>query len=277
MKQLLYFSFVSLFCAASVGCSPDESTIPQPERLPKLISEIRVESSNGVLLYNFMYDKQQRVRQQIITQSVGVNINTEICEYTYGSGRIDADRTLKGEKTHITYLLNNQGYCATIVYDDQAQFTPKYNPNGYFYEDPTTGVWHEYEYHMVGDKCNLFKIKEYDVSGSQIEQIMYPTLESIFEYGIQPNKANLDLFYPLMSAYYPSLLQAGMPMMFGWMGKRNSMMPVSQSTTHYYDSSSSSTLTTYTFAYKADADGYITQITKSLDNNIIETYRITYQ
>lgn len=277
MKKLLYFSFVSLFCAASVGCSPDESTIPQPERLPKLISEIRVESSNAILLYNFMYDKQQRVRQQIITQSAGVNIGTEIYEYAYGSGRIEAERTAMGQKTHITYLLNNLGYCSAIVSDDQTQFTPKYNSNGYFYEEPAAGVWHEYEYHMVGDKCNLFKITAYNSTNAQAKQLSRPESESVFEYGAQPNKANLDLFYPIVSAYYPSILQAGTPMLFGWMGKRNSLMPMSQSTTHYYDSSSSSTLSTYAFTYKTDADGYIAQITKSSDGSIIETYRITYQ
>lgn len=275
MKKFLY---VSLLCLTAAGCS-EESTVPAPAPTPepaaKSISEIRIEAGNNTELYTFFYDEHQRIQQQIITRSNdGAGLSNEIYEYLYGAGRIDADETFRGQTTRLSFLFDEAGYCVEALDTDQSYYTPQYNVNGYYYEGPAEGAWSEYEYRMVGDRCDLYKIARGYGSGNSTEPSA-ARYEAVFTYAAAANDTNLDLFYLLAKDLYPKHLQPGSPMLFGWMGKRNSRLPATVEVTRRETPDNPHSV--YTYAYETDKEGYLSQITESVEGRTNRTYRITYR
>ncbi len=71
------------------------------------------------------------------------------------------------------------------------------------------------EYHLIGDRCNLFRIAEY--AGAEQGDARKRS-EVRFEYGTQPNDVNLDLFALLTEALHDPVLRPGCLMLMGWVG-----------------------------------------------------------
>ena len=146
-------------------------------------------------------------------------IDNMIYEYAYADGRVE----LGGRAAPRTFLLDGEGRC-TEIRDERGRTVRslRYNSSGYYYEAPADEGWREYEYHLIGDRCNLFRIAEY--AGAEQGDARKRS-EVRFEYGTQPNDVNLDLFALLTEALHDPVLRPGCPMLMGWVGLRNGNLP----------------------------------------------------
>lgn len=267
MKNTLYLSFSALLCTILSGCSVKESTVRQPEPAHKQISQIRIDKHSGdVSIMTFLYDDQQRIRQQLATH-IGTNteVHSSIREFSYGNGRIDVG-TDNGEP--FTILLNEAGYARELISGDQSLVVYHYNTNGYYYEPELDGGrWSDYQYLLAGDRCNLALIKKYGPTQSSVVPKML--LTTIFQYGDLPNDANLNLSY-LITQESHSINT--FPMLYGWGGKRDSNLPTLRKT------EDSVHKTEYRYTFETDDANQITRITEKDDaGTTINVYTITYK
>lgn len=251
-----------------------ESTIRQPDRFPKLISQIRTEHLLGdVSISNFFYDDQQRLKQVLTTHiDTDTEVVSNLCEFTYDNRQIEVGTS---EGRAYTILLNEAGYVREITSDGKTAATYQYNESGYYFEpEMDGGGWTDYQYLLAGNRCNLAMIKRYEVSHSaETASLIF---RSTFEYGELPNNANLNLSYLLLmnSHSYNTLLIT--PMLFDWGGKRDSNMPKVRNTWDYGVSPTAEI--NYTYDYETDGEGNIVRITeKAGSEQSIKTYSITYR
>lgn len=274
MKKLLYFSFAAICCASLSGCSMKESTIRQPDRFPKLITQIRTEHLLGdVSISNYLYDDQQRLKQVLTTH---IDKNTEVvsdlCEFTYDNGRIEVGTN---EGRTYTILLNEAGYAREITSEGKTIAAYHYNDSGYYYEpEMDGGAWTDYQYLLAGDRCNLAKILKY--GGAHSPETPSLNFRSTFEYGDLPNNANLNLSYLLLKESHSSNTYVLTPMLFDWGGKRDSNLPKVRNTQS--NGVSPTTEINYTYDYATDGEGNIVRITEKIGSGqIVKTFSITYR
>lgn len=268
MKNMLYIA--ALCCALLAGCSVKESTIPQPNRFPKLISQIRTEHASGdVSISNYLYDEQQRVKQVLVTRvSSDMTVTNSLCEFTYGNGRIEVETS----KDRFTILLDEAGYARQTTAGGQTTGTYRYNANGYYYEpEADGGSWSDYQYLLAGDRCNLAMIKKHGMTKfSEVPGLLF---RSTFEYGELPNNASLNLSYLITQDSHSNNAP---PMLFDWGGKRDSNMPKVRNTQDY--GSSPMQETSYLYTYEKDTEGNIIRITEKTDTDrTINVYTIAYK
>ncbi len=222
MKRSVAALAGAVCCLAAAACS-DESTVPTPKPAA-VVSQIRYVPAEGSdedrTLLQFLYGEERRVRlMNLLAWDAEGGIDNMIYEYAYADGRVE----LGGRAAPRTFLLDEEGRC-TEIRDERGRTVRslRYNSSGYYYEAPADEGWREYEYHLIGDRCNLFRIAEY--AGAEQGDARKRS-EVRFEYGTQPNDVNLDLFALLTEALHDPALRPGCPMLMGWVGLRNGNLP----------------------------------------------------
>ena len=222
MKRSVAVLAGAVCCLAAAACS-DESTVPTPKPAA-VVSQIRYVPAEGSdedrTLLQFLYGEERRVRlMNLLAWDAEGGIDNMIYEYAYADGRVE----LGGRAAPRTFLLDGEGRC-TEIRDERGRTVRslRYNSSGYYYEAPADEGWREYEYHLIGDRCNLFRIAEY--AGAEQGDARKRS-EVRFEYGTQPNDTNLDLFALLTEALHDPALRPGCPMLMGWVGLRNGNLP----------------------------------------------------
>lgn len=276
IRHFIGLSVLPFLCALAAACSDDESTIvPTPEPRNGQIAQIRIESGETTRLLDFLYDDAGRVTQQITTTAPNrsraggeAELSTAIVRYSYADGRIGIAPSSGGE---LSLVLDAEGKAVRVEPDEGTAIDYTYNTGGYYYEEPSTDAWCDYEYLFSGNRCNLARITAYGAQSllgtSETER------SAVFEYGNAANDANLDLSYLLSREVQSERLRLTDAPLFGWCGPRDSNLPATLRIEHPRSGSTEE----YTFGYESDAEGRVVRM-DALRNNTSEhiRYTITY-
>lgn len=258
MKKLL-ISFAALALLAACNKDDDGNDVKQPEVLAKKIVKIE-EVGEGSTTFTYNSD--------------GTIATIDGRQVTYGKNTVKYDGT--------TYTLEEgKTIKSKDEYDDDA-YDYSYDKDGYLTQIAWTEDKEEERYAFTFKKGNLTKFVwsgKYEENGKPEED--FDTYD--ITCGKQANNLNIDLTDYLLNVYpdYSVLL--------GIAGNRSVNLPEKVVNTYTYTDEDTDKEVkaedTYTFEYKTDAEGYITEITctnvdkengQEVDRDKI-TYRITYE
>lgn len=253
MKKLL-ISFAALALLAACNKDDDGNDVKQPEVLAKKIAKIEMVGEGST---TFTYN------------SDGTIATIDGRQVTYGKNTVKYDGT--------TYTLEEgKTIKSKDEYDDDA-YDYSYDKDGYLTQIAWTEGKEEDRYAFTFKKGNLSKLVwsgKYEEDGKIEED--YATCD--ITCGKQANNLNIDLTDYLLGAYpdYSVLL--------GIAGNRSvNLLEKAVSTYTYTDEDTDKEVkveATYTFEYKTDAEGYITEITctyvKKENGEEVDTYKIKH-
>lgn len=256
MKKLLV-SFAALALLAACSKDDDGNDVKQPELLAKKITKIE---EVGEYTKEFTYNKEGKIE----------TINSS--KVTYGTKEVKYDG--------VTYTLEDGRTVKSVVEDDDA-FEYSYK-DGYLTQCVWTQGSDEEKYAYTFKSGNLTQhiwSEKYEEDGKTEEDSETYDIT----YGKQSNNMNLDLL-DIILGIYPNDAS-----LLGIAGNRSVNLPEKAVCTYtYIDEDTGKEVKCediYTFTYKTDAEGYITEINttytgkengKEVDNRTSK-YVITYE
>lgn len=231
MRIYIFFLWMLGAIIGLTSCNDDNDPV-QPDSNTKRLKSIRYNGSDTHTLY-LEYDKQGRLVQ--LTEAFSKPVITTL---TYGDGEVLVERF---GSYYGKFILNEQGYVSTFKRENTADYSYKYNAEGYLIESTN------------GKRTNTYTFKNNNLAS-------YETSSSFGQLTASDTKDMLKApaFYQPHYLHILGNVEVKIGYLAGFYGKHSTHLALSTDyTVEKGKEWESQIIIEYT--YKLDEDGYVTQ------------------